>query len=889
MNRKTSVHSNSTEWQDLEADLDRLLAMDAVMRATALQELAASDPARATALRQWLADIAQSEGLLERLPPRPQALAPGTPWRLLRPIGSGGMGEVWLGERADGAFQRQVAIKFLRADRATLGDKLIRERELLARLRHPGIAMLLDGGVSAHGEPFLVTEWIDGVRLDHWLRDRRPDLRARVEVLCRITGAVAFAHANLIVHRDLKPANVMIDHDGIPHLLDFGIARLLDDSQAAMLTDDRALTPAFAAPEQLTGGAITTRSDIYALGGLLYWLLTGRTPHNSEGLALAELVERVCHQPIQPPSTAPAAGTQDIDADLDAIVLTALARQAEHRYASAELLALDLKRWLNGENVLARLPTRLERLLRFARRHRVEAGLASALLVTLVAGTIGIAWQAAITRQQRDAAIGERDTARIEMLRSESLIDNFAVLLRDSDDEAISANNWLDRAAALAEAPGPADATARARLLAKLGEIEHDRGLPERALARFDRLLGSYRNLLSPAEHANALCYRGSANASAGHLPQAAADIEAGNAIAERLRGADRMALVECLSMRANVVSASAQSARPEDVRTLQRALRELDKLDVHRRESWRRAALLHKLAMVHQQLGDDEAALAQFELVRAIDLQLGTDATSDGISTQASIAAISMQLGQLRRADRIYAEVIAIQEKNGRSVQLTRTLSAYSILKNQLAQSDAAIALSERSAEMRRVVTPDDALGMRLNELQIARALIDKKAFSAALETLHPIAAVYAAARPENDYINLLVAAMRAEALIGLTDIGAARRVLAPAIELAKASGNASSRAACFHAAARLSEAQGDWDTAITHLQNALIAEKENFPSDHWRIAATEVELAQVELSRSDLVRTRALLDHAQPIVEDVLGADHWRTQRARALRDQL
>ncbi len=884
------MHSDPTEWQDLEADIDRLLAMDAVLRAATLRELATVDPGRAAALQQWLADILQSEGLLERLPSRPQALAPGTPWRLLRPIGSGGMGEVWLGERADGAFQRQVAIKFLRADRATLGDKLIRERELLARLRHPGIAMLLDGGVSAHGEPFLVTEWIDGVRLDQWLRTRQPDLRTRVDVLRRITEAVAFAHANLIVHRDLKPANVMIDHEGIPHLLDFGIARLLDDSQAAMLTDDRALTPAFAAPEQLTGDPITTRSDIYALGGLLYWLLTDRTPHNNEGLALAELVERVCHQPIQPPSAASAAGTLGIDADLDAIVLTALARRAEHRYASAELLALDLRRWLDGEEVLARLPTRLERLLRFARRHRIEAGLGLALLAALIAGTIGIAWQASIARQQRDAAIGERDTARLEILRSESLIDNFAALLRDSDDEAISANTWLDRAALQAEAPGPADAIARARLLAKLGEIEHGRGQPERALARFDQLLERYRSLLSPVELAHALCFRGSANASAGRLPQATADIDAGNRIAEQLGGADRMTLVECIAKRADVVSASSQSARLEDIQILQRALHELDQLDALKHESWRRAALLHKLATVHQQLGNNQAALAQFELVHAIDLQFGTNTTSDGINTQASIAAISMQLGRLHHADRIYAAVVAQQERlSGRSVSLARTLSAYAILKNQLAEPDAALVLAARSVEMRRVVVPDDMLGIRLTEIQIARALIDKKVFSSALETLQPIADAYAAARPPNDYMNLLIAAMRAEALIGIGNVDAAQRVLAPAVELAKASGDPSSRAVCFHVAARLAEAQGKRDAEVTYLQNALVAVKENFPADHWRIAATEVELAQVELSRGDRERTRALLDHAQPIVENALGMDHWRTRQARTLRDRL
>ena len=881
------MHSRDPEWQDLESDLNRLLAMDAMARAVALDKLAFDNPSQASALRQWLDDIAQSEGLLERLPTRPHALAPGTPWRLLRPIGSGGMGEVWLGERADGAFQRQVAIKFLRADRATLGDRLIRERELLARLHHPGIAMLLDGGVSASGEPYLVTEWIDGVRLDHWVRDTRPDLRIRVDVLRRITEAVGFAHANLIVHRDLKPANVMIDRGGVPHLLDFGIARLLDDPQGGTLTEDRALTPAFAAPEQLSGHPITTRSDIYALGGLLYWLLTERTPHSSEGLALAELVKRVCTDAIRPPSMRAAVDAR-IDADLDAIVLTALACEPEQRFASAELLALDLRRWLDGHSVSARLPSRIERAWRFARLHRIESVLASGLLAALVAGSIGTTWQASAARRERDAANAERDTARLEILRSESLIDTFAMLFRDAeDDSALSANAWLDRAATMVTAPSPADAVARARLLAKLGEIEYDRGQPARALARFDQLLGSFEKQLSRAEHARALCYRASANASGGNLVAANTDLEAGNNIAERLRGSDRMALIECLSMRANIISASTQRARPEDVSTLERALQELDQLDSGGREAWRRAALLHKLATVHQQLGDYEAALRQFERVAAIDLQMGTAETKDGTNTLAAMAAINMQLGRLRKADTIYQRaIVQFDRLDGRSVGLVRTLANHAILKNQLGEADAAIALASRSIEMSHVVAPDDTLGVALAQVQIGRARIDKGQFQLALDTLRQAAAVYATARPPGDYMNLLLAAMQAEALIGLMEFSAAFGKLTPAIALARASGYPASRAACLRIAARLAKSQGDLAQAKSHLLEVQRAEAESFGPEHWRIATTEIERAEIERALGAESEVTVLLDHAQPIVERVFGPEHWRARVAQRLR---
>lgn len=189
------------------------------------------------------------------------------------------MGEVWRGERADGAFARTVAIKFLRHDRSAASEHLRRERELLARLRHPGIAALLDAGIAADGRPYLVTEWVDGERLDHWLARRQPPLRQRVALAQALALAVAEAHSQLVIHRDLKPANVMVGASDTPRLLDFGIARALDHAAASLQTRDGALTPAFAAPEQLRGDAISTRTDVYGLGGLLYVLLTGQGAH----------------------------------------------------------------------------------------------------------------------------------------------------------------------------------------------------------------------------------------------------------------------------------------------------------------------------------------------------------------------------------------------------------------------------------------------------------------------------------------------------------------------------------------------------------------------------------------------------------------------------------
>ncbi|HET7844409.1 MAG TPA: serine/threonine-protein kinase, partial [Xanthomonadales bacterium] len=256
-----------------DREMDELLALDAAAREARLAGIAREQPERAQRLRDWLRAVEASAGSLEANTADGRRFGP---WRAIRLVGRGGMGEVYSGERADGAFERRVAIKRMRPDRATSPAQLARERALLAGLDHPGIARLLDGGALEDGSPWLVTEWIEGTTLDRWLAAQPRSRRERVALLRDVCAAIAYAHGHLVVHRDLKPANVMVDLDGRPHVVDFGIARALDEERSRALTDDRALTPAFAAPEQLTGGAITTRTDVDSLGVLLYWLLTER-------------------------------------------------------------------------------------------------------------------------------------------------------------------------------------------------------------------------------------------------------------------------------------------------------------------------------------------------------------------------------------------------------------------------------------------------------------------------------------------------------------------------------------------------------------------------------------------------------------------------------------
>ena len=328
-------------------------------------------------------------------------------YQLVRELGHGGMGAVWLATRADDEFQQTAAIKLLK--RGTDTDEVLRrfraEREILARLQHPNIARLLDGGTTDDGLPYFVMEYVDGARVTDYAFAQNLTVRERVELFLKICGAVQFAHQNLIVHRDLKPANILVTAEGEPKLLDFGIARLLDpESDAAdgalqlTIADHRRLTPAYASPEQVRGEAITTASDIYTLGAVLYELLTTQSPHHfvTTRPGPAELFRVIGEEDLRRPSlVAPKPEVQRrLRGDLDNIVLRAMAREPARRYASASGLAHDLRRHLDGRPVGARPDTFGYRTGKFISRNKVAVTAGAMVGLALAGGVASTIWQA---------------------------------------------------------------------------------------------------------------------------------------------------------------------------------------------------------------------------------------------------------------------------------------------------------------------------------------------------------------------------------------------------------------------------------------------------------------------------------------------------------------
>ncbi len=332
------------------------------------------------------------------------------PYLLDRLLGRGGMGAVYLAHRADGQFEQKVAIKLIDLPLATavFQNRFRRERQILAGLQHPYIARLLDGGVTSAGDLYLVMEYVDGVPIHRYCEEKNLNVSQRLELFLRVCEAVQFAHQNFVVHRDLKPDNIMVAEDGTPRLLDFGTAKLLSPSESVPGSDltregYQTFTPQYASPEQVLGNRITTASDTYSLGVLLYLLLTGTRPYELTELTTGEMLRVICEEPPRKPSQADGSGKR-LDADLEAILDKALRKEPRERYLTAEQLANDVRAFLEGLPVGARQGTVRYLACKFAYRHRFGLVAAAVLAVTLFAGILGVLWQAKVANEQRRKA-----------------------------------------------------------------------------------------------------------------------------------------------------------------------------------------------------------------------------------------------------------------------------------------------------------------------------------------------------------------------------------------------------------------------------------------------------------------------------------------------------
>src|SRR5262245_7996748 len=427
------------------------------------------------------------------------------PYRLLRELGEGGMGTVWLAARADGLVQRAVALKLPRGawPRADLIERMARERDILAALTHPHIARLYDAGVTGGGRPFLALEYVEGQPIDRFCHDRGLDLRARLRVFLQVADAVAYAHAKLVVHRDLKPSNILVTNDGDVRLLDFGIAKLLDEGRtqqtALTVLAGRPHTPEYASPEQVTGLALSVASDVYSLGVVLYELLTGTRPYKLRHESRAMLEDAILRTEPHLPSTVVADTSlrRLLRGDLDTIVVKALKKEPDERYATVNAFGEDLHRYLDGLPVLARPDSTAYRFSKFVRRNAIAVSAAAIVVLSLAVFGAVSAWQARVLAEQRRVARVERDTSEHVVHVLVDLFETTNPSLRP-DGDRMPIGEFLSGAQVRSLERLTAAPAVRAKLQQVFGLIHQTRGQYVLARAALEAALEEQRRLAGP-------------------------------------------------------------------------------------------------------------------------------------------------------------------------------------------------------------------------------------------------------------------------------------------------------------------------------------------------------------------------------------------------------
>ena len=608
-------------------------------------------------------------------------------YEVLRLLGRGGMGSVYLALRADRRYRKEVAIKILKRglDTEEIQRRFLQERQILASLEHPNIARLLDAATTDDGLPCFVMEFVEGVRIDHYCAAQRLSTVQIVRLFRTVCSAVQAAHQNLVVHRDLKPSNILVTANGTPKLLDFGVAKLLDPESFPQTVVPTALpyqpmTPNFASPEQVRGEPITTASDVYSLGVLLYLLLTGRPPYRVDFHRPTEMERVICEVEPERPSLAASRERDTVDAeslgrlpegsaqrqrrrlagDLDTIILKALAKEPRRRYGSADQLAEDLRRHLEGLPILARRPTFRYRAGKFLSRHRTAVMLVILSAALLLAGIVATSWQAHIANQARGRAEAERGWAEEVAAFLEEL---FQVADPDqAQGETITARELLDRGAVriarLADRP-----QVQARLMDTIGRIYQSLGLYADAARHLEHALEIRREVLGEEhlESAESLDnLAGLIVEARGDYALAASYIREALDLRRRRLGNEHEEVAESLNNLAHVLQIQG------DLKTAESLLRQA--LAIKRKRLGEEhpaiANGLNNLAGLLTTSGDHESAEALFRETLAMRRKLLGEKHPDVAESLNNLGLTRFQLGDLAAAEKYFRQTLELQRQ---------------------------------------------------------------------------------------------------------------------------------------------------------------------------------------------------------------------------------
>ncbi len=593
------------------------------------------------------------------------------PYRLIKELGRGGMGVVWLAERADGQHSRQVALKMPLVENLNwlLAARFARERNILASLEHPGIARLYDAGVDQATQPYIAIEYVHGQPITDYVKEKRLKPEATAQLFIRVIEAVAHAHTQLVIHRDIKPSNILVDAKGEPHLLDFGIAKLLDDedsptADATQLTrlSGRALTLDYASPEQVNNASLGTASDVYSLGVVLYELLTGRRPYDPKGPTRRDLEQAILDQDPPKPSdqrlitgdSESGKSARRIRGDLDTVVLKALRKDPKQRYATAQAFADDLKRYLAYEPIAAKPDAGWYRFGRFVRRNRWALAASGVFAATVAVGVVSTLWQAQLAETERQKASASRDAALQELTHSEVMSEFMSYLLTGAAT-GDTAGDLLDKAQAQAEKQFANDPNVGVRLQLNIADMLQSRGDYDRAANVLSVAAQSRHRVTDKAIVTRLDCQSAASEsrvkggvASLAKLDRVIAAAQAGNG--------DSAEFTHCLLERAQERRNKGDAAG--SISDAEAALVVLDQ-----RPGLRPTAVLMRalIADNKQLLGELREAIAMYERALTDLSALGRGQSQDARTIMTDMALAYTKAGQTRRAFKIYENVVRI------------------------------------------------------------------------------------------------------------------------------------------------------------------------------------------------------------------------------------
>jgi serine/threonine protein kinase len=701
------------------------------------------------------------------------------PYRVLRTLGTGGMGEVYLAERADAQFEQQVAIKVVHGGAPGTGmhSRLKLERQILAQLEHPNIAHLTDGGSLPDGRAYIVMEYVDGIAIDLYCDSNRLDVAARLKLFQIVCAAVHYAHQNLIVHRDLKPSNILVTAAGVPKLLDFGIAKLLDERQARQHTlavtqaDIRIMTPDHASPEQVQGQLITTSSDVYVLGVLLYKLLAGTGPFVIASVRLSEIERAICERDPRPPSQAvhtddseesrsiadarstnPKRLARTLAGDLDNIVLMAMRKEPERRYASAQQMASDIQRYLEGRPVIARRDTWSYRSSKFVRRHwlPVTAGVGAALLVLAFAANTYR--QSLRIASERDRAAQQRERAEHERARAEEVSSFLVNLFKLSDPEEnrgnqVTARELLDSGAKRLQAGLQDQPETKAALLSTVGAVYDSLGQYQDAVPILNESL-RLQAQSHDAAHVETFLELGHARMHMGDLRGAEGPLQEALHLSQTEFGARSLESGHSLWSLGMLRYQQGQYSEAKDL-----YIRSLGILEQRAAPPTDIAVVLDDLAQAYTR--EQQWVLAKQTYERALDIDrrmLGDDHPRVAPRLE-NLAIVAQNMGELKQAEALYVDALHREQRayGDRHFETTVTKSSYGLLLQREGRLVEAEPLLRDVLDVRLKLLGPEHYMVGYARVSLAMLLHDKGDLPGAESQFRQALAVYDESLPDN------------------------------------------------------------------------------------------------------------------------------------------